>query len=273
MIRNNVRGGYRLLNIAHKLGLLNCVVRYRLTDAVTIDVPIFIDQWSEADIWDYERQLIDMLVAFASDLEGPTELVDCGAEIGLISVLLAARCPGLVRVRAFEPNERVFPFLASNMRRLPVEAEAHRAGLGDFNGTGILRRPEHDGSDHAHFVERKSEGDFPVLKVDDVGIGSDCNLILKIDVEGGELAVLKGAASTLARVRDFIISVEAHPLQVKRTGIDPMECLQFVQSLRPCSAVVSERPQVSLRADRPFFDQMPDTAIYNMIITSRPTGK
>ena len=111
----------------------------------------------------------DKGVCLASDLEGPIELVDCGAEIGLISVLLAARCPGLVRIRAFEPNERVFPFLASNLHRLPVEAEAHRAGLGDFDGTGILKRPEHDRSDHARFVETKSAGDFPVLKVDDVG--------------------------------------------------------------------------------------------------------
>ena len=270
MIRNNVRGGYRLLNITCKMGLLNCVVRYRMTSAITFDVPIFFDPWSEAEIWGIEKELIDFIVALVSDLDGPIELVDCGAEIGLMPILLLSKGLGLTRIQAFEPNDRSFQYLASNLHRLPVEAKAYCAGVSDFNGTGILRRPEHDRSDQAQFVEKKSDGDFPIMQVDDVGVGSDCVLILKIDVEGGELAVLKGAAATLTRVRNFIISAEAHPLQVERSGIDPVECFRFVQSLRPCWAVVGEKPEISLRTDSPFFDQVPDMAIYNIVISSLP---
>ena len=274
LIRAGLPGGYRLLAIARRRGWLNCIVRWRLGGGVDMDVPLYRAEnlWDRRDVLDYDPPLIDDLVRTAARFGAPRVFVDCGADIGTISVLVAARDPGLARIVAFEPNPNAFPVLRANIARLPIPAEARRAGVGASPGRGALHRPAHDGSAHAMFVVAGPTGDIAIERIDDLAIDPDASLILKVDVEGGEFDVLKGAAETLRRARAFAVSFEAQIDQFERTGIEPMEILRFLCAIRPCRYHVSDLPDFVLDADRPFFAQIerPQSFGYNILCYTEP---
>jgi FkbM family methyltransferase len=270
LIDHQVRGGYRLIDTARKLGWLNVIARYPLDNGVTVDVPLYRveNPWSERDIREYEDSGLSFLTEALGRRPGPVTLVDCGADIGLFSVLLASRGVDLARVVAFEPNLEAFPILKKNVARLP-RGECHAAAVSDFSGQAELRSPRPGTSGHARFIVPSPKGDIPVMRVDDLEVDPRHNLLLKIDVEGAELNVLRGAVRALSAADWFVVFFEAHPKVVRRTGIDPTECMRLLRSVRPCRFVIDELPEVQLVDDRPFFEQVPER-IYNVVCLAEP---
>lgn len=260
LIRRRIRGGYRLVETARRLGWLNVVVPYTLEEGLALDVPLYRREnlMTEEEAREYEAPAIALL---AAEVKGrrpaPVTLVDCGADIGLISTLLSARCSNVARILAFEPNPEAFPILKSNVERLSPAGECHPAAVSDFSGRAELRSPRADATGHARFIVSCPEGDIPVMRVDDLGIDPRHGLLLKIDVEGAELGVLRGAAATLSAAAWFVVLFEAHPEVARRTGIDPIECVRLLSSLGDCRFQVAETPGIRLMEDRPFYDQVP----------------
>lgn len=268
MIRNGVRGGYKLLKFSRRLGLLDKVVRYPISDAVTLDVPVGRrdNHWDRTDILEYEKELVERVCMAARHVEGALTLVDCGADIGIITVRLAAELPGIERVLAFEPNPEAFEFLEANVGRLPVAGEAINAAVADFIGCGELRAPEHARRfDHAKFVVPAEEDGFPVLTIDSLDLPPGSNLLLKIDVEGGELAVIRGATKSIADATQAIVVFEAHREQVARTGIEPRQIVQALSEIRPFRFELCERPEKALDLDGDFFAHLPEGRGYNVL--------
>ena len=64
-------------------------------------------------------------------------------------------------------------------------------------------------SDHARFLV-PGDGPLEVVTIDSFGVRGG-NVAIKIDVEGGELEVLKGAAETISSARKCVVTVEAQP--------------------------------------------------------------
>ena len=87
-------------------------------------------------------------------------------------------------------------------------------------------------------------------------------------MEGGELAVVNGAIKTLTQSKQFVVLFEAHPNQVKRTGVDPVTVISRIQNLRSCQVRVTEKPNVEVMLGRPFFEQFAPTEVYNISIYS-----
>lgn len=69
------------------------------------------ERWDRVDLQKYEEDLIAALVRAASGCAGAITIVDCGADIGLISVSLAAQLNSVSKVVAFEPSDGAFPVL------------------------------------------------------------------------------------------------------------------------------------------------------------------
>ena len=61
--------------------------------------------------------------------------------------------------------------------------------------------------------------------------------------------VLRGAGETIRSAGACVIAIEAHPLVASRTGLDPVECLRFLESIRPFEFSVAETGE-SLSTDR-----------------------
>jgi len=53
-----------------------------------------------------------------------------------------------------------------------------------------------------------------------------------------------------------------------RTGIDPMECVRFLESVRPIRIVAAEEPGTRIDSRRPFFEQVGGLKVYNLVCSS-----
>jgi FkbM family methyltransferase len=142
----------------------------------------------------------------------PGDLVwDVGANIGSYSLLAAEAGGGVV---AFEPGPRARGSLVANasLNNLKGRINATPYALADCDSEGMLLPAERTG-----VRELAPDGDsgdtVPVRRGDSVDLPAPD--VIKIDVEGAEVAVLDGLAETLATVR--VVYVEIHD------GIDPSE--------------------------------------------------
>jgi FkbM family methyltransferase len=270
--RKGVRGSWRLLNALKSLGLLDRPVNFRLSDSMKILVPIARIPWDDFNLAHYESTLMEALGRRIAPLPAPVTLIDGGADIGLFSLRTLMLCPAIRRIIAFEPNPEGFLWLQENLGRLPVSAEAVPKALSDFEGSGRLEAPSSEieelagfPMDHtAYFLVPSPHGSIPVTTVDSLSLPPNGSLILKLDIEGGEWAALRGAIHTIKSASNVVVVIEAHPLVSRRIGIDPVECMRLLASLRHFSFVASETG-VQIDIDRPVFDQLPPTRIYNII--------
>jgi FkbM family methyltransferase len=270
MIRRRIRGGWRLMSVLAKLGYFeNRVVKYELKPNHSVFVPIYrSERWDGIDLLEYERSLISQIIRAASIFKGPVTLVDCGADIGLISAVIAAKIDKVSRIVAFEPSDEAFPVLRRTLSELPLETTAIQAGVCDFSGRGELRSPPYSASHHARYLIQVPDGGFPVTTVD-VTVLDASNILIKIDVEGGEINVIRGARRVLNQAEKAVVTVEAHPLVLQRTGIDPILILQELAAIRPFHFVVAETGRSNLDLGRPFFEQEAhDGTIYNIVCSS-----
>ncbi len=267
MQHKGIRGGYYLEAMARSKGWLDVLVRIPLSRGIKVDIPAYTDSYDLSRVGEYEQELIRLLTSQLMEKNGPFVLIDCGADVGLFSALLVSFCNGIQKVIAFEPNENSFKLLEHNLQMLPVAAEAKNAAVADFNGKGELRHPSHDTHDHAAFIVPSEEGSIPVLCLDELALPEGHAVLLKIDVEGGELSVIRGALNMLASCSRFVVVFEAHRDQVKRTGIEPAEIVTLLCQIRPCRTVVAEAPEASFVMTRPFFEQF-QGRIYNICVFS-----
>lgn len=140
---------------------------------------------------------------------------DAGANVGYMTLLLAscARGPG-GRVFAFEPHPELF-------RRLLRTAAAPGLGvacvdlrevaLGDAPGRArLVQPPEYPGNDGTARLSGGDHGEPVEVVTLDSAVGAHSLAVLKVDVEGSEAAVLRGAARLLAGRRVRHVVFEAH---------------------------------------------------------------
>jgi FkbM family methyltransferase len=137
--------------------------------------------------------------------------VDIGANQGMIS-LLASRLVGTSgKVVAFEPNPAPrAKFEATLARNAISNVVLHPVGLGDAAAVLELRVPRMNSGEGSFGVPDYNEADMEtipcqVLPGDEL-LGAVTPRLIKIDVEGYELHVLRGLEATLARARPFLIT-------------------------------------------------------------------
>ena len=265
MTRHKIPGGSGLLRLAEAQGYFDVIARYQLS-GVAFHVPLFRkdNRWDRRDVREYESELLDAVVPALAPMTDVT-LFDCGADIGTFSALVASRFRRLKRVVAFEPSSDSFGLLQMNIDALSIPAEAHRKAVSSFEGKGKLERPSYDSSDHARYLA-PGDGDIDVITIDSFAAFGE-NIAIKIDVEGGEENVLRGAEQTIRSARSCVITLEAHPLVVRRLQRDPVESLRFLASIRPFRFIVAETGR-EVTPDRPLL--APDQKqIWNVVAESR----
>jgi FkbM family methyltransferase len=268
MVRSGVLGGYRIIEWMERTKQLDRTAWYPLSRGIGVELPLWrrpnqLNRWEARH---YERALVDAVAREIHDAKLPTTLGDCGADVGLMSGLLAARCPEIDEIVACEPNPEAYDILANNLARWPLKARARRAAIADFTGRGRLQSPAYDDSPHAAFLVADPHGEIDVLRVNNLGLNvrQRC-LVLKIDVEGGERGVIVGATSTLHQARRWIVTLEAHRKVFERTGVDPIEVARLLEGLGLQRVLLAERPNVVLDLQRPYFEQVTDLPIANLV--------
>ena len=143
--------------------------------------------------------------------------IDAGANIGALTGLLAARAQ---EVWAFEPHPQVHVRLESNVGRFSrkpgfVPCRTFSLALADADGEAMLECPEGFAANQG--IARLADdgrGTIPVKTarldrlLEDRSVG-----LMKLDVEGHELSVLRGAKDALAagRIRNIVFEDHIGP--------------------------------------------------------------
>ena len=180
-------------------------------------------------IW--QTGLYDLAVSetIARLLKPGDRAIDAGANIGYMSSLMAWRVGAKGQVWSFEPHPELVGELQANVRGWGEAGLAVRVlakALGETEGEAILVQPPEFAENRGTSSllgrnQEKSEAERS-FAVELTRLDVACNAVerfelLKIDVEGGELAVLRGAAGLLRarRIRHVIFEEhEAYPTPV-----------------------------------------------------------
>jgi FkbM family methyltransferase len=165
-------------------------------------------------------------------------VVDVGANFGyftcLAGTLIGNRGRG--RVFAFEPNPKLARLARKNLEinwsMAPITL--HEVAVADFEGEVTLHIPHAHGANASLTAGADDDGDNVVvraLRLDDI-LPDDVPVdVLKIDVEGHELGVLKGARATVARSPAIRIIMEWSRRQMDAAGIDPHDILDLLDGM------------------------------------------
>lgn len=271
LIRSGMRGPGAWLRLAARRGWLPELARLPVDARLAVDLPLRRREywWDAAEILAYETALLDAVAERVAECERPLTLVDCGADIGLFPALLAWRGVACDLVVAVEPNADSLAALRSNLAQLDCTFEVCRGAVADFAGRGRLEQPDYDASAHARYLVPDDAGEVPVLTVDSLELPCDGTLLWKLDLEGGELAALRGGAEKFRAAPHVLAIVEAHRQVCQRTGEDPLECVRFLQSQRGCRVQLAERPELEIDIARPLFEQVEGLAIGNLLIETQ----
>ena len=162
----------------------------------------------------YEYPLIKWCEQY---LRPTSTFVDIGAHMGTYSVLLAERCQQVI---AFEASKKTYQCLQESVvaNQLEEKIEVYNVALGEEAGRMTLRAVSEDGgcssllpqAIEATRMEVYSQEEVTVVTLDSFAHLQQVDFI-KIDVEGWELEVLKGASYTLYRNHYPRILFEAWP--------------------------------------------------------------
>jgi FkbM family methyltransferase len=163
----------------------------------------------EAMVWAHQEEERELHV-LKSLLSPGEHFVDCGANVGLWSLVAAGRVGAAGRVTAFEPNPAAHERLIQNIAasgavgaRITVlnVAVAAQPGFVSFE-TGKQHNLGHvvAGSGGTATCIR-----VPAVSLDDE-LGEVAIRVLKLDIEGGEAPALRGAARILRSQRPWVVA-------------------------------------------------------------------
>ncbi len=222
---------YRLLPVGgNRWG--NGKRRIRLRDGSTV-----IYRLNRGDIQTVREVWIEETYRLPVPLEGVETVVDLGANIGLASIYLAGRLE-CKRLLAVEPDHANLSIARANFAANATPVELIPAAVGPSDGEARFSRARDANLGHLDesgvLVEVVSMRSLFARLPE----GSMADLV-KLDIEGGEQALLDGDRSWLRRVRALMI--EFHPKVVEMERLIEVlrgEGFRFIPagSIRPYSA-------------------------------------
>lgn len=141
-------------------------------------------------------------------------VLDVGANIGYFSLLFATWLKGNGEVHAFEPFPSTMQRLKRNLElnpRLKNVVHFHETALSDSVGSMAMAAPD-KGNSGCNYLNVSDAGSIAVTTLDTLVSQTRFPRIdlIKIDVEGCEVALLKGANQTLEQYRP-ILMIEINP--------------------------------------------------------------
>lgn len=160
--------------------------------------------WTVASTGCWDRPIIELMKRYVVP---HTLVLDIGASLGLWSLPLgkAARSR-MSSLWAFEPDPENVSWLTANIARngLTDVIEVRQCALGSQPGTARLGHREHGGG-NAALQQDNIPGSVAVtvVRLDDLDVSQRVSF-MKLDVEGFELEVLRGAQDTIDRDRPVI---------------------------------------------------------------------
>lgn len=170
--------------------------------------------------WKYRGKLEKELLLLKQLVGKGRRAIDIGANEGIYSYALSKLCEV---VEVFEPQPWCAEIISAYSKYRKRNINVYSMGLSEFNGSLILNIPIIDGKPKFYLAtfrdldSEKSCIEIPVARLDDYNF-TEISFI-KIDVEGHESEVLKGARETILREKPVLL-IE---IEQRHLGRKPME--------------------------------------------------
>lgn len=132
--------------------------------------------------------------------------VDVGSSLGQHTVELA---PRFKRVIAIEPNPENLPLLRRNLKRSRLDnVEVVCSAISDFDGmTELHLNPENPYGGATILGKSRSHLHVQVMKLDTLLHDAAEVDFVKVDAEGAEWNILKGAESAIPKIKGWVIEL------------------------------------------------------------------
>lgn len=193
-------------------------------------------RWSRCYAVDYEPATFSFLREWCRP--GDTVL-DLGAHIGLFTVFMSRLVGPRGRVLSFEPTPYTCEVLRETIRlnlcesNVEVHQKAvakktgcvtfyewyHDTGEAALNANSLVRTRESSRAEDPRYNGLRSESEISVetVSIDELISPGETVRLLKIDVEGAEVDVLRGAGRTFVSSQPAV-NLALHPLQIREAG-------------------------------------------------------
>lgn len=221
------RIGYRALNILSKNGMKVNMNNFSLR------LPV---DYFRLFPKDYEK---DNFRFINSKVKKGDIILDIGAHIGLTAVLFGQKVSDTGRVYSFEPTPVSFKVLKETIRINKLENIITPVNRPVTESTGKVQFFISDTAvDVANSLVAYEDGkklhgiELNGTSVDDFVNGEKLKKVnfIKIDAEGAELKVLKGAKETLISFKPLVI-LALHPIAIAANGDSLHNIYEYIQSL------------------------------------------
>lgn len=176
---------------------------------------VHFEEWKSGKSFTQNKCLLKFIDYCVDKDKKFNHILDIGAWVGTWSMAMNKFCG---RVVAFEPDSLHYECLVKNVSD---DIETHQLAVGSEEKLISLSED--------NFTQSKriiGEGSIPMITIDSMKL-DDVDLI-KIDVEGYEMEVLKGAVNTLESVSYLMIELNNN---TKKYGSSNIEIEKHVQSL------------------------------------------
>lgn len=161
-------------------------------------------------------------------------VLDVGSHIGLFTLKMAQK---VKRVIAIEPYRPSFDLLVSNIKKNAFKnVMAINVALSDFSGETKLFIDE-SSQGHSVVSDNEKSVDTKTLTLDKLVERLSLSKVdfIKINVEGSELNVLKGASQTLLKTHLMLAIAANHYPEQKRDVLNFLLTIGFASRVRKCS--------------------------------------
>jgi FkbM family methyltransferase len=182
----------------------------------------------------HEPNLTKLLLTRFANPAG-NNFIDVGANIGYFTCLMSKLAGPGGKVLAIEPEPQNLELLQQNIKfNNLANVMVHGCALGAAEGSAMLGlyKASNRGRHSLLHEDAKSRIKVPVRTLDEVvkssGLNGSSWSLAKIDVEGYEGFVLKGARETLPRIETLVM--EFSPALLKKAGVDPTSTLSALTS-------------------------------------------
>ncbi len=222
----------------------------------------------------YETNIIFWLNNILENVEYPV-FYDVGANYGFYTVKFADKCK---QIYAFEPVRAVYQILTENVRKNSLTQVAHlNYGISDEEGERKINIYSSSGNNSlfernipkGHSLQFVNKESIELKKLDDFITSQNLMppKVMKIDVEGAELQVLKSAENTIKKYLPTII-IEYSQNTSLDAGYKREDILSMLQSLGKYNIYgLSENYKDTSLIDIPAFEQH---AVANIIASPTP---
>ena len=257
---NELKGKYRFYKLTNQL-LRKFVIKHR---AGKHEFCVPYDQWCFWKNFGPENYYLDEMLPFVDFIKQKCDsfdFIDLGADIGTVSALVNQHCDNLSRLYAFEPNPVSFPILQKNILAINPQFIAENKAVSDFVGTCKLDFDSSSGSDHEGHILPSQAGNTNVISLDnyktDNQLEFEGSIVIKIDVEGQEKPVLKGAEKTIGQAKQVIILLELHPETLNRDNMTPEDIFEAAEAIRQFQWFLPLKGNEEISRNSPFYQQYP----------------